>query len=454
MKTVKLCFLLLIIPAFGHAFGFGGGGGGRGIQTGTAGNYGLSMADNGNSSFTCGDSIGHLFWESGVLKFCDPGSTTKTLAGGGSSLPSQTGNNGKYLTTNGTAASWENVSGSSSFTTAPTYSDQTCTAGQYAFDAGYAYFCRDTNTWDRIALAGWSNPSLVAPTFSSFTIDSAGTGLTAALSASTTVGSGGSGGLALTCSTAGAVAATYGSGSPGTSYAYTLSPTVYSGDTCTAAYTQPGNGLEGTTGGADVVTFSGSSVANNSTQTSGYADTFTGTDGTALSTHNSNWADLGDWPVSRYAITSNQAKATAWNTAGARYTASTSDISQIVQIASATVQDRWVSVRASASSRGYSAAFDMVTDANFTRLKINRHNTNIGNLTVGGAVATASSHTLKIQARTNGSNVDIEVWVDGVSMGVFTDTDQGLKILSGNPGFGFQGNNAAINSIMDDWRDN
>jgi hypothetical protein len=37
-------------------------------------------------------------------------------AGGGTSLPTQTGNSGKYLTTNGTSASWGTVSGGSSFT--------------------------------------------------------------------------------------------------------------------------------------------------------------------------------------------------------------------------------------------------------------------------------------------------------------------------------------------------
>lgn len=81
MKIINICVLLLSIPALSYAFGFGGGGGGRGVQTGTAGNYGLSMADNGASSFTCGDSVGHLFWESGVLKFCNPNSTTKITIG-------------------------------------------------------------------------------------------------------------------------------------------------------------------------------------------------------------------------------------------------------------------------------------------------------------------------------------------------------------------------------------
>ena len=85
--------LSLLIPASSFAFGFGGGGGGgKGIQTGTAGNYGLSMSDNGATAFTCGDAIGHLFWEGGVLKFCNPNSTTKTIVGAGGTTTDTTPN--------------------------------------------------------------------------------------------------------------------------------------------------------------------------------------------------------------------------------------------------------------------------------------------------------------------------------------------------------------------------
>lgn len=160
-------------------------------------------------------------------------------------------------------------SGAGGYVSVPTYSDSACTVGQYALASGYAYFCRAANTWDRVALTGWSNPSPSAPSFSAIAIAADGVSLTATLSASVTVGSGGSGGLALSCATAGTVAATYSSGSPGTAYAYTLGTTVNSGDTCTAAYTQPGNGLEATSGGADVASAGSMAVTNSSTQGGG-----------------------------------------------------------------------------------------------------------------------------------------------------------------------------------------
>ena len=52
------------------------------------------------------------------------------------------------------------VAGSSGYISiAPTYSDSTCTKGTFATDSGYFYFCKETNTWDRISYSAWSNPS-------------------------------------------------------------------------------------------------------------------------------------------------------------------------------------------------------------------------------------------------------------------------------------------------------
>ena len=106
---------------------------------------------------------------------------------------------------------------------------------------------------------------LTAPMFSSFAIGTNGTTLTATASVSTSVGAGGNGGLSAVCATAGTVAANYTSGVPGTSPVWTLASTVNSGDTCTGTYTQPGNGYEATTGGADVASFTLATVTNNST---------------------------------------------------------------------------------------------------------------------------------------------------------------------------------------------
>src|ERR1043165_3815865 len=67
--------------------------------------------------------------------------------------------------------------------------------------------------------------------------------------------------------TGGAAAITYASGSGSSTLVYTLSRTVYQGETGTLAYTQPGNGIEDSSGN-DLATFSGQSIVNNSSQVS------------------------------------------------------------------------------------------------------------------------------------------------------------------------------------------
>lgn len=108
-----------------------------------------------------------------------------------------------------------------------------------------------------------SGTDVTAPTVTSATINTAGTTITFALDEAVSVGSGGNGGFALTMS-GGAVTATYSSGSGSSSLVYTLSRTVQHGETGTHAYTQPGSGIEDTSGN-DLATYSGATVTNNST---------------------------------------------------------------------------------------------------------------------------------------------------------------------------------------------
>jgi len=204
----------------------------------------------------------------------------------------------------------ESLSVGSPVTSAPTYSDSACTAGQYAFGTTPPmYWCKATNTWDYQVVSGsslvwaaWSNPTPVSPTFSSVVISgSSGNVLTANMSVSTSIGSGGNGGMALTCSTAGAVTGTYGSGAPGTAIVYSISPAVTSTDTCTYTYTQPGNGLEATSGGADVATVTTQSTTNNSTYSAGFTDNFNRGNG-ALG---ANWTLTHDYGTADLSIFSN-----------------------------------------------------------------------------------------------------------------------------------------------------
>lgn len=123
----------------------------------------------------------------------------------------------------------------------------------------------DVATFSGSSVTNSSTQSSSAPTLSSSTINTTGSTLTDVYSASVTVGAGGNGGKTLSMS-GGAVTASYSSGSGSTSIVYSLSRPVNSGETGTTGYTQPGNGLEATSGGSDVATYSSQTVANGSTQ--------------------------------------------------------------------------------------------------------------------------------------------------------------------------------------------
>jgi len=77
----------------------------------------------------------------------------------------------------------------------------------------------------------------------------------------------------------GATTLTYSSGSGSTAYVYTSSRTIQLGETLTLAYTQPGNGIEATTGGSDLASFSGQAVTNNSSQGTITSSAMTGKSG-------------------------------------------------------------------------------------------------------------------------------------------------------------------------------
>jgi hypothetical protein len=120
-------------------------------------------------------------------------------------------------------------------------------------------------TWDVGAFEFDSGGGdVTAPTMSSATIGTSGTTLTLGMDETCSIGAGGNGGVTLSAS-GGAVTATYSSGSGSSSLVYNLSRTINQGETVTVSYTQPGNGIEDTSGN-DLATFSNSAVTNNSSQ--------------------------------------------------------------------------------------------------------------------------------------------------------------------------------------------
>jgi hypothetical protein len=106
-----------------------------------------------------------------------------------------------------------------------------------------------------------------APTLSSATIGDDGTTWTLVFSEVVQIGAGGNSGLAVTMTNAGAVTLTYSSGDGTDTLVYAGDVTVEAGDTVSSGldYTQPGDGIENSTG-YDLGSFTGASVTNNSSQ--------------------------------------------------------------------------------------------------------------------------------------------------------------------------------------------
>lgn len=102
-------------------------------------------------------------------------------------------------------------------------------------------------------------PSGSAPTLASSTVN--GSTLTDVYSAAVSFGAGGNGGKSLAMS-GGAATPTYTGGAGTPTITYSLSRAIAFGETGTSGYTQPGNGLEATSGGTDVAAYSGFAVTN------------------------------------------------------------------------------------------------------------------------------------------------------------------------------------------------
>jgi hypothetical protein len=117
-----------------------------------------------------------------------------------------------------------------------------------------------------LMLAGNQPAAAGGPTLSSAAIDKSGTELTVTWSAAVSVGAGGSGGIVVTLNSGTTTAGNLLRGDGTATHVYPLwAPVMPSATVVAVDYTQPGNGLEATTGGADVASFSGAAVTSAST---------------------------------------------------------------------------------------------------------------------------------------------------------------------------------------------
>lgn len=117
-------------------------------------------------------------------------------------------------------------------------------------NGAYEFFVAPNPTLVSIATTGTNNSTTVTFTFS----DACSQG----------VGWPGGAGNMTMGATGGAVTLTYTSGTGTTSWIWTASRPIIKGEVLTATYAQPGDGIQATSGGADLASFSGITVANNS----------------------------------------------------------------------------------------------------------------------------------------------------------------------------------------------
>jgi nitrogen fixation protein FixH len=189
--------------------------------------------------------------------------------------------------------------------------------------------------------------------------------------------------------------------------------------------------------------------------------TFNGTAATALAASDANWADaeVTDFPVSNYDLdgSGNARCLSEWG-AGARYTASTSDISSVVHIGNtATGANTMFSVILRNDGAGtYYRARVYGSGSSWTAATLYSMNAGTENFIAGTApsIDATVDHTLTFTATGNGASVALDLLVDGVSVISASDTSANRITSVGNPGFTcYGGAGGAANCNIRSWQD-
>lgn len=191
----------------------------------------------------------------------------------------------------------------------------------------------------------------------------------------------------------------------------------------------------------------------------GRSDSFDGAASTPLATHDPNWANVGTWNGSPYAVadlmldgTGNCIPVHTYNDGGARYTGSNSDTSVMTVAARshATSSHMGPCVRANGTSIGYFARLSS-NGTNWNGVEIYKGDgTQIAvNSSIAGILCNVSRE-VRISA-SGTSTVTITVYIDGVL--VLTGTDSASPITSGNPGFLSEWESTAAEQAVAQWRD-
>jgi hypothetical protein len=185
----------------------------------------------------------------------------------------------------------------------------------------------------------------------------------------------------------------------------------------------------------------------------GNSDTFTNTNGTALSTHSANWYGFGDKAIANVNIQSNTAQLTGDVTGGAYYSASTASISQItIKAATSSTARKFAYIRGISGTRyGYSSYLRDVggTGNSFDYIMIWRNDEYAGSCEIT-PISSTVDHTLRVYM----SDADtFRAVVDGTTI---CNYDDGSPLSdAGNPGFAIVANGETTvgNLSIDNWQD-
>src|SRR5574343_356539 len=168
------------------------------------------------------------------------------------------------------------ITGGKSAWNNPVYFDYIDRAVHASRDSEYNAIPFAKDMWDAYRSLGAAEYAVPAPVVAGAWVPEAGNVIRIEYTTRITTGAGGSGGVTISAS-GGAVTVTgspayfnFGAYSNGdTAYQWSLSRVIATGETISVSYTQPGNAIEDSIGGADVLTVSNVSATNYSTQSGG-----------------------------------------------------------------------------------------------------------------------------------------------------------------------------------------
>ena len=180
------------------------------------------------------------------------------------------------------------------------------------------------------------------------------------------------------------------------------------------------------------------------------SDSFTGTNGTALTTHDANWSLCADDDFGR--IYGNGVSYGAWSEGCYRYAGSNGNESIITLKAGAnsgSAAKVGPAVRMGSTTSGYHLLLGSISGSNYTYLHVRKNRNWLSRFS--GTWSINSDHVVRIVASGTGSTVTINCYVDGIFVGSCDDSS--TPYISGLSGIYLMGDGSNDYAFGDDWSD-